>query len=178
MEIIKPIGISEQKLVVEATADYVERAQQLFGADFSQVTVRFDLKGKAAGMYRVRKGERVIRYNSYLFAKYFDDNLAVTVPHEVAHYITDMVYGLRRIRPHGPEWKQLMADFGADASRTCSYDLDGIPQRVYQRFPYRCDCTRHDLTARRHNQIQDRKKLYFCRQCGAPLAPLSGKSEQ
>jgi len=169
MEIIQPIGISEQKRVVEATAEYVERAQQLFGADFSQVTVRFDLKGRAAGMYRVQKGERVIRYNPYLFAKYFDDNLAVTVPHEVAHYITDMVYGLRRIRPHGKEWRQLMADFGADA--------EGIPQRVYQRFPYQCDCTGHELTARRHNQIQEGKKLYFCRQCGSPLVPQPDTSE-
>ncbi|KPK54111.1 MAG: hypothetical protein AMS22_06405 [Thiotrichales bacterium SG8_50] len=172
---IEPIGISKQTLVVEATADYVERAQRLFNGDFSQVTVRFDLRGRAAGMYRVQKGERVIRYNPYLFAKYFDDNLAVTVPHEVAHYITDMVYGLRHIRPHGKEWKALMAEFGADASRTCNYDLEGIPKRVYQRFPYRCDCTQHDLTARRHNQIQDGKKLYFCRRCGSPLVPKPGQ---
>ena len=178
MKIINPIGISEQKQVVEATADYVDLAQQLFGADFSQVTVRFDLKGRAAGMYRVQKGERVIRYNPYLFAKYFDDNLAVTVPHEVAHYITDMVYGLRHIRPHGREWRQLMAEFGAESSRTCNYDMEGIPQRVFQRFPYRCDCTRHDLTARRHNQIQDGKKLYYCRQCGSPLVPQSDASER
>jgi len=168
---IEPIGINRQKRVVEATADYVEQAQKLFEVDLSQVTVRFDLKGKAAGMYRVHNGERIIRYNPYLFAKYFDDNLAVTVPHEVAHYITDRVYGLRRIRPHGKEWKQLMAEFGASASRTCNYDLDGIPQRVFQRFPYSCDCTHHELTARRHNQIQQGKKLYFCRLCGSSLAP-------
>lgn len=169
MVLTEPIGINQQKEVVEATADYVEQAQNLFNIDFSQITVRFDLKGKAAGMYRVKKGESVIRYNPYLFAKYFYDNLAVTVPHEVAHYITDRVYDLRKIRPHGEEWKALMAEFGADASRTCNYDLEGIPRRVFQRFPYRCACSRHDLTTRRHNQIQRGKKLYFCRQCGSPL---------
>lgn len=171
MALIEPIGISRQKLVVEATADYVEQAQKLFDADFSQVTVLFDLKGRAAGMYRVQKGERAIRYNPYLFGKYFDNNLEVTVPHEVAHYITDRVYGLGRIRPHGKEWKDLMAEFGASASRTCNYDLEGIPQRVFQRFPYYCDCAHHDLTARRHNQIQQGKKLYFCRKCGSSLLP-------
>lgn len=171
MVLIEPIGIGQQKVVVKATADYVEQAQFFFKADFSQITVCFDLKGKAAGMYRVQKGESVIRYNPHLFAKYFDHNLAVTVPHEVAHYITDRVYGLRKVRPHGKEWKALMAEFGADSSRTCDYDLAGIPQRVFQRFPYRCDCTRHDLTARRHNQIQRGKMRYFCRQCGSPLAP-------
>jgi SprT protein len=171
MSLIKPIGIDRQKIVVEAAADYVELAQQIFEKDFSQVTVRFDLKGKSAGMYRVQKGERVIRFNPYLFAKYFDDNLAVTVPHEVAHYITDCVFGLRSIRPHGQEWRALMAKFGADASRTCSYDMEGIPQRVYRRFPYQCDCTRHELTARRHNQIQRGEKLYFCRKCRSPLVP-------
>lgn len=170
---IKPIGIAQQKRVVDATADHIEKAQELFNSDFSQVTVRFDLKGRAAGMYRVQKGERVIRYNPWLFSKYFDDNLAVTVPHEVAHYITDMVYGLCNIRPHGPEWKALMAEFGADASRTCNYDLDGIPRRVVRRFPYRCDCMHHELTAYRHNQIRQGKKLYFCRQCSSPLVSIS-----
>ncbi len=171
MILIEPIGMNKQKVVIEATADYVEQARSLFNTGFSQITVRFDMKGKAAGMYRIQKGESVIRYNPYLFAKYFDDNLAVTVPHEVAHYITDRVYGLRKIRPHGKEWKALMAEFGADASRTCNYDLEGIPQRVFQRFPYRCDCARHDITSRRHNQIQRGKMLYFCRLCGSPLAP-------
>jgi SprT protein len=170
---IKPIGIAQQKAVVDATADYVEKAQELYNSDFSQVTINFDLKGRAAGMYRVQKGERVIRYNPWLFAKYYSDNLAVTVPHEVAHYITDMVYGLRNIRPHGPEWKALMAKFGADSSRTCNYDLEGIPQRVVQRFPYRCDCTHHELTAYRHNQISEGKKLYLCRQCSSPLVPTT-----
>ncbi len=55
------------------------------------VPVRFELQGRAAGMYRVHKGERVIRYNPYIFSKYFDDSLANTVPHEVAHYITDVL---------------------------------------------------------------------------------------
>ena len=171
MKIVAPIGISQQKRVVEATADYVELAQQLFGADFSQITVRFDLKGKSAGMYRVQNGEKLIRYNPYLFAKYFDDNLAVTVPHEVAHYITDRVYGLQNIRPHGKEWRALMAEFGADASRTCNYDMQGVPQRVYQRFPYQCSCSGHELTARRHNQIKRGEKVYFCRKCRSPLVP-------
>jgi len=167
--LIKPIGKSLQHRVVEATSGYIDQARDLFDTDFNRVAVGFDLTGKAAGMYRVRRSERIIRYNPYIFAKYFDDNLAVTVPHEVAHYIADMVYGLRNIRPHGQQWQALMAAFGADPSRTCSYDMEGIPQRVHQRIAYRCDCTRHNITLRRHNQIERGRRRYFCRSCGALL---------
>ncbi len=169
MTIIDPIGAHLQGQVVAATATYIDKARSLFDADFNIIPVQFDLKGKAAGMYRVQNSESVIRYNPYLFAKYFDDSLAVTVPHEVAHYITDRLYGLRKIRPHGKEWKTVMGKFGVDASRTCHYDMEGIPTRVFKRFPYGCGCTQHTLTARLHNQITQGKKHYFCRQCGSVL---------
>ena len=171
MKTIEPIGKRQQNEVVSATAKYIEQAQSLFSTDFKQIPIYFDLKGKAAGVYMAKKNEPAIRYNPYLFAKYFDDNLAVTVPHEVAHYIIDRVYDLRTIRPHGREWKALMLIFGADASRTCNYNLEGIPQRVFQRYPYHCDCTRHELTARRHKLFQTGKMQYFCRQCGSQMVP-------
>lgn len=171
MKLVDPIGFSQQKAVVDATNAYIEQARSIFKTDFGNIAVRFDLTGKAAGMYRVQGGESVIRYNAHLFAKYFDDNLTVTIPHEVAHYITDRIYGLRKIRPHGKEWKALMAEFGADNSRTCNYNLEGIPRRSYRRFPYRCGCTDHELTSRRHKQIQQGKMQYFCRQCGSSLTP-------
>jgi len=136
--LIKPIGKSLQHRVVEATSGYIDQARDLFDTDFNRVAVGFDLTGKAAGMYRVRRSERIIRYNPY-------------------------------IRPHGQQWQALMAAFGADPSRTCSYDMEGIPQRVHQRIAYRCDCTRHNITLRRHNQIERGRRRYFCRSCGALL---------
>lgn len=169
MGTIAPIGPARRAQVSRETRRYIEMAGAAFGRSFDPIGVLFDLGGRAAGMYRVHGGRRVIRYNPFLFAKYFEDNLAVTVPHEVAHYVTDMRYGIRNVRPHGAEWREAMALFGADPAVTCNYDLDGIPVRVQRRFSYRCRCTRHQLTTRRHNRVSRGEMRYFCRRCGAEL---------
>ncbi|MGW8246536.1 MAG: SprT family zinc-dependent metalloprotease [Acidiferrobacterales bacterium] len=162
-------GDFDRRLVVEQTASRIEQASELFGQNFAAIPVLFDLRGRAAGMYRVRNGERVIRYNPFIFERYFEDNLAQTVPHEVAHYIADIVYGFRNIRPHGPEWKQIMRFFGADTRATSQYNLDGLPLRRYRQFQYRCPCREHALTSRRHNRIERNEVRYFCSHCGGRL---------
>lgn len=166
---LKSVINIDQKLVVEQTALRIRQASELFGRKFAEIPVLFDLQGRAAGMYRVRNGERVIRYNPFIFTRYFEDNLAQTVPHEVAHYIADVVYGFRNIRPHGQEWKNIMRFFGADTRATSQYDLDGLPQRKFRRFRYRCQCQQHDLTSRRHNRAERNQVRYFCKQCGGCL---------
>ena len=42
---------------------------------------------------------------------------------------------LRRVKPHGVEWKSVMVDLGAEPKATGSYDLTGIPVRQYARLP-------------------------------------------
>ena len=169
--LIDPIRPEQQQQVVALTQLYVIRAGAMFNRTFGSIPVLFNLKGRVAGMYRVKRGLREIRYNPYLFAKYYDDNLATTVPHEVAHYVTDVIYGLSRIRPHGEEWLEVMRMFGADSSRTCRYDLEGIPVRRMQQHPYRCGCEVYKLSAQRHRRIQSGRTRYFCRNCGVELQP-------
>jgi len=166
---ILPIDSEAMHRVTEATRHYIGLAAQAYGRRLEPIPVLFDLKGRNAGMYRVRGKLRCIRYNPWLFAKYFDDNLANTVPHEVAHYVCDMIFGLGRIRPHGPEWRAVMQLFGVEARRTCSYDLAGIPQRRQRRFRYRCDCREYQLTSRRHNRIVKQECQYLCKACGQTL---------
>ena len=155
--------------------DCLEQAGQMFRYSPASVAVTFDLTGSAAGMYRVHGAERVIRYNPYIFAKYFANNLAVTVPHEVAHYVTDRLYGLRNIRPHGAEWKTVMRSLGADPSVTARYDLSGVPVRRQRRYSYRCECSAHQLSSCRHNKIQRGQSSYLCRRCGSAIYRTSGE---
>ncbi|MGD2055902.1 MAG: SprT-like domain-containing protein, partial [Gammaproteobacteria bacterium] len=129
----------------------------------------FDLQGRAAGMYRVREGRRWIRYNPWIFARHLEDSLGQTIPHEVAHYVTDILYGLANIRPHGVEWRAVMHALGAEPRATGRYDLEGIPVRGQRRFDYRCDCTTHRLSICRHNRVQRSERTYVCRYCKAPL---------
>lgn len=173
MDQVQPISHSQQLRVIDEVEWYIREGERHYGRDFDTVPVLFDLMGVTAGMYRVRARERVIRFNPWIFAKYFDDSLATTVPHEVAHYLTDQIHGLRDIRPHGSEWRELMAVFGADDSVTSNYCMAGIPRRRQRRFDYGCACRRHQLSASRHNRILRRQAVYHCRYCGERLRALS-----
>lgn len=168
--LIVPIDKEQRQQVITSTRDYVKWASSLFDYTFDPVAVRFDLRGRAAGMYMTRQGQRCIRYNPYIFAKNFHHSLNNTVPHEVAHYVTDILFGLRSIRPHGEEWKKVMRAFGISRPRaTGDYDLAGVPVRRQKRFKYACDCREHQLTSVRHNKVQHKKARYECRYCGTAV---------
>jgi len=168
-ELIQPITPSEQESVITETSHYIQAASEYYERSFSEIPVLFDLTGRAAGMYRIKAGQRVIRYNPYVFAKYFDDNFNETIPHEVAHYVTDMLYGFNKSRPHGSEWKSVMQVFGVAANRTANYDLTGLPVRQYQKYLYHCGCQNFELTSRRHNKILRGAGQYLCQDCGSKL---------
>ena len=176
-ENISPLSPQQQRIVIDETQAYIKRAADLFGLKDKAVEITFNLKGRSAGMYRVRSGtglifsrqQREIRYNPYIFSKYFEDNYATTIPHEVAHYVTDIIYGLKNIKPHGKEWKAVMHAFGADASVTADYDLAGIPLKKRSVFTYLCDCREHQLSSIRHNKIKKRRYQYYCNYCKQTL---------
>lgn len=169
MNLIEPISPSQQQQVLAETLRYIAMASDFFDHTIPVIPVLFDLKGRAAGMYKIQSGLRLLRFNPYLFSKYFDDNLQNTVAHEVAHYVTDILYGLKRIRPHGKEWQAIMQLFGVEAQRTHNFDLQGIPQRQHQRFDYQCGCQVYQLTTRRHNLIKKGQRRYLCRSCHSEL---------
>ncbi len=165
---IDPIDDGQQAEVVRHTSDWVRHAGAYFERDFTVPEVRFDLSGGSSGMFRVSGRHCLIRYNPWLFAKYWDENLQGTVPHEVAHYIVHQVYG-RRVRPHGLEWQALMTVFGADPAVTNDFDLSGIPRRQERRFAYHCGCREHAVSTRRHNLMRKGRARYQCLKCGGEL---------
>lgn len=171
---VDPIDAAQRACVVTATQGWIARAGEIFHRDFPALPVLFDLRGRMAGMYRVVGERRVIRYNPWLFAKYPEDGMEVTVPHEVAHYVTDLVYGFARIRPHGQEWQTLMLAFGIDPRAAVRHQLDlsGIPVRTLRRHPYRCDCREHQLSGVRHARVLREAARYVCRRCGAELVQV------
>ncbi|MDP6198877.1 MAG: SprT-like domain-containing protein [Porticoccaceae bacterium] len=169
---IEPISELQQTEVRRATQQCISRAEQIYNRRFKPLQVDFDLRGKCAGMYQVKRLERRIRFNPWIFAKYYQDSLHDTVAHEVAHYIVDCLYGLRKVKPHGREWQAVMRSLGAEPKATGSYDLTGIPRRQYQRFAYRCGCRTHNLTILRHRKVMKGVAKYLCQYCHGPLAPV------
>jgi SprT protein len=171
MTLISPIETSKQKIAIDETLKYLQLASDIFHHQFKSIDILFDLSGIASGMFLLKKGIPTIRYNPYIFAKHFDYSLTNTVPHEVAHYAIYCLYGPKAVRPHGKEWKELMLQFGVTPTRTSVLDLEGIPTRQQQRYSYRCNCTDHLISSRRHNKITDGKAKYFCRSCKTELQP-------
>ncbi len=168
---IPPIDATLELQVISSAHNYIGLASKIYDRPFSIIPINFKLTGRAAGMYHVQRNSRYIRFNPYIFAKYFADNLQQTVPHEVAHYIADLLYGIRNIKPHGKEWKSIMHQFGAETRATCRYDLQGIPQRQHRRFAYQCRCRQYEISTRRHNMIKRGERRYYCPACKADIKP-------
>ena len=80
-----------------------------------------------------------------------------------------MLYGIKRVKPHGPEWRAVMTALNATPHVTGRYDLTGIPTRRQQRHTWHCDCTTQQLSSVRHNRILSGKTRYYCRFCKTPL---------
>jgi SprT protein len=166
---LEPIGEAQRRLVRQATDRFIAEGEAIFSRRFERVPVLFDLRGTAAGMFKVIGRKRWIRYNPWIFAKHFEDNLADTVPHEVAHFIVHEVFGRRGVRPHGEEWRMLMEAFGAEPRATFHMDLEGVPQRRQRTHPYRCLCRDHAVSTTRHNRMVRGTGRYHCRYCDGKL---------
>ena len=95
----------------------------------------------------------------------FGGEPSIPYKYEVAHYISDIIYGLKNIKPHGKEWKAIMQAFGANAAVTANYDLSGIPLKKQSLHTYQCRCREHQLSAIRHNKIKKRHYQYYCNLC-------------
>ncbi len=165
---LRPIDEATRQRVRQQTEHYCRLAERLFKCTLPPLPVSFDLKGTCSGMF-VAHGDKVrVRYNPWIFARYLDDSLNNTVPHEVAHFVVHQRYK-RRVKPHGPQWQKVMAAFGVRPEVTSRYDLSDIPQRRQRSHTYECGCREHALSTTRHNRVQRRSAQYTCISCGDRL---------
>ncbi len=174
-----PPGLTAlQRGVVESRVrEDLKRAESLVGRSLPAVPVQFDLRGTAAGMFCSRGGQHWLRFNEWLFARDFETHLADTVPHEVAHYAVHLAFARRRVKPHGAEWQSVMRGLGANPSATFDADLEGLPARRQQRWPYRCACREHAVSTTRHRRMERRRAEYRCRYCEQPLVAANRGSD-
>ena len=144
----------------------------------SPIESRFDLSGRAAGMYVVRGANRWLRFNPWLFDAEFTHNLEHTVAHEVAHYAADFRFDRRNIKPHGQEWRAIMTLLGVPANVTHQQDTSVAPTRTMRSVEYQCQCRTHALSMVRHNRVMHKGARYLCRHCGYALKQKLAITEQ
>lgn len=164
-----------QQQAYAALQTWVARANALFaddyGARFDCPQLAFDLRGRVAGLAvyasRKRSAEQdLIRLNPVLLERHPTEMIEDTIPHELAHLVAHRMFG-PRIKPHGREWRAVMAAFGK--APEVAHRMQVEPSRQLRRFLYHCNCPSGvELTSIRHKRAR-RGTGYRCRKCGQRL---------
>ncbi|MFO8004441.1 SprT-like domain-containing protein [Thioalkalivibrio sp. AKL19] len=162
----------ERKRICDEVARLYHLVADTSGKDLP--AIRFDLKGRAAGQWRLRKNSETLRFNPEAFTREWDQHFPETVAHEVAHSLVYRTHGMRKVRPHGPEWKGLMGTMGFPNPRITH--ATALTTRKMRQYDYACGCGSQPLSARRHFLINKRGYRYQCRQCGQWLRRSDGGS--
>ena len=132
---------------------------------FPEPEIKMDLTGKTAGMFCPM--ENKLRFNLSLMLENKEDFIEETVPHEVAHFVTNIID--KYSKPHGSTWQAIMKLFGILNPQTChSYKI--APLKPHKRpYIYQCTCKKHFFTKIRHNRAQ-KGVQYFCTTCHQDLS--------
>ena len=153
-------------LTLDQQHQIIAAAQQFYAQlkTHPPALIRFDLTGGSAGQWRYRQGQEELRFNPEAFVRDWAAHFPSTIAHEVAHSVVFRIWG--RVRPHGPEWQDMMAQLGYPPQRTHTTALTRRRRRVYL---YRCACQTHPLGPRQHSLIQKQGYRYTCKRCQGPL---------
>ena len=128
-------------------------------SSFPEPTIKMDLTGASAGGCWAKK--KLIRFNITLMMENKEDFIKNTVPHEVAHYVTDIL--APECKPHGREWKAIMKLFGVLPVIYHNYETTNV-RRVKKPYLYKCSCRDHYLSKLKHKRAMHGVK-YECTHC-------------
>lgn len=140
------------------------RAESGLGIALPRPKLRFDVRGKTAGM---AYGElNLIRLNPKLLEENPDIFFTEVIPHELCHLLAHRLHG--KVKPHGHEWQTLMRTlFGLSPRTTHSLDTRSVCNSI----SYLCGCGSVELSIRRHNKVLRGDARYLCRRCQQYLQP-------
>jgi SprT protein len=148
---------------------YFVMAEGIFGKTIKRPDYLFDIRGVTAGMACF--GPWTMRFNMHISRTHFDDYMARTVPHEVAHMVEKAVYGTSG---HKAPWKRIMRRFGCEPSRCHSYD-DLRTASGKTRPKITCRCGEREIGPIVYKRVV-KGVIYRCKTCKQAVKPLAGVS--
>ena len=158
------------KALEKRLTDLLAIAERHWKRSFTMPLVSYDLRGRSAG--QALQVKNLVRFNRTLLLENQESFLFQTVGHELAHILCWQVYG-HRVRPHGKEWRQVMAVLGLPPNRCHTYDTArSTTRKKLATFPYACRCRTREMTIIRHRRMLKSPGYYRCLQCGEALRAL------
>lgn len=111
-----------QQQIIDKCKEVFAKATELYGLDMGRVGIRFDLRGRAAGMACRRGAQYYMRFNrDMLTREAFDHVLNDTVPHEIAHIVCFMNPALGS--NHNSGWERVCVALGGNGARCHKEDV-------------------------------------------------------
>lgn len=112
--------------VVEASFKACEKH---YKRKFKRPEVRYNIRNTNGGEAWINRN--LIRLNLTFLVENVEKFLATTVPHEVAHLVARYVYTSKpmngkKVRPHGPEWKEVMGVLGVEPKTKHTYSIASL----------------------------------------------------
>jgi len=127
-------------------------------------------------------GNYLIQLSPHLLKEYKDEYINYVFVHEYAHAVVNTLYpngmnGVKRVRPHGKEFKKVCRLFGIDGGATTEKFLDSKRKikGKQKRWTYTCDCREHKISTTIHNRIQKSGKTYQCTNCKSNIEYIENK---
>jgi SprT protein len=165
---VEDLLLSRVRQVEDKVLETYLLAERVFRRCFELPSIQWDLSGACAG--RAIWPDNRIRLNPVLLCENANDFIRETVPHEIAHLLNRAING-RGVKPHGPEWKNIMRALGREPRRCYNYDVTNARVCKAQRHTYKCACRTHSISQRIHNAFL-RGALYVCQDCKVTLKPV------
>lgn len=152
-----------RKRVEEKVAEIIAVASAFFNQPFATPRIAYELSGTVAG--RATYASHQIDLNYILLQRETEDMVNDTVPHEVAHLITGIVYpetkGSRNCKgsPHGPEWQSVMRVLGVNPSRCHTLDVSDLKRVTSRSRVIRYMCSNCKSTVRLSQKHHEKLKM-------------------
>lgn len=183
------VDVATKQAVIQKLQEGLAKATAKYGQTFVMPRVEFNQRGTTAGTAHYDKW--MVKFNPVLLMENKDKFIQRTVPHELAHLITDKVYpeahrpqvsanmmfarSFRRPKRevHGPRWQSVMRVLGADPSRCHTYDVSNARVKKSGSYDYECPrCLKvFTLGPKRHAKAQ-RGAKYWHPGCSSSAYPL------
>lgn len=127
-----------QDRITQKLKDCIQILEAKYNRSFKMPIVKYDLRGRVAGTAYSIKNEIQINAGLLLDPRYTEEQINNTVPHELAHLVTYVLYpetmtrqyyawGKRtKAQPHGPRWQEVMWAMGVVPTRTHNMDTTNV----------------------------------------------------